>query len=100
MELQAEESFVFGKALVERALSMANVGCRRKKATPEIPKAKGTGIPINIKRKNRITTNVIFITSQLSIIRMRLYSDYFTTDAFHASRSIHPSISPQKSFDL
>ena len=36
-----------------------NVGCWRKKAMPEIPKAKATGIPISIKRKNRINTNVI-----------------------------------------
>jgi hypothetical protein len=35
------------------------VGCCRKKATPEIPKAKGTGIPMSIKRRNRIATNVI-----------------------------------------
>jgi hypothetical protein len=36
-----------------------NVGFWRKKATPEIPKAKGTGIPINMKRTNRIATKVI-----------------------------------------
>jgi hypothetical protein len=36
-----------------------SVGFWRKKATPEIPKAKGTGIPMSIKRTNRIATRVI-----------------------------------------
>jgi hypothetical protein len=45
MELQAEESFVFGKALVEQALSMATLDAVERRQLRKYQRQKGLAFP-------------------------------------------------------
>jgi hypothetical protein len=46
MELQVEESFVFGKALVERALSMATLDAAERRQLRKYQGKKGLAFPL------------------------------------------------------